>query len=250
MAIEPFARELLLAMADDETCLGHWYATWIGLAPFLEEDLAFTSIGQDELGHASALYALVEPNGDLDRLAYGRPPEGYRSSWLAERPCPTWEELFVRHVLYDEAETVRWEAVSQSTLADLPGLATRALAEERYHLRHAHTLFDRLMAGGEEPRRRLTGAVDRLLPLAVGLFEPTGGDDDSVRTGVVAAPAADLAAEWRRRLDDVFAAAGHRVKWPLLDAAPGGRRGVRSAEFAELHADMTKVYALDPGARW
>jgi hypothetical protein len=25
---------------------------------------------------------------------------------------------------------------------------------------------------------------------------------------------------------------------------------VRSAEFAELHADMTKVYALDPGARW
>jgi ring-1,2-phenylacetyl-CoA epoxidase subunit PaaC len=65
---------VLLALADDEICLGHWYATWMGLSPFLEEDLALTSIGQDELGHARALYGLLEPGGDLDALAYGRPP--------------------------------------------------------------------------------------------------------------------------------------------------------------------------------
>ena len=95
---------MLLALADDEICLGHWYATWMGLGPFLEEDLATMSIAQDELGHARALYVLVEPDGDLDAVAYGRPAEAYRSSWLAEDACPTWEELFVRHLLYDEAE--------------------------------------------------------------------------------------------------------------------------------------------------
>jgi ring-1,2-phenylacetyl-CoA epoxidase subunit PaaC len=248
--VEPFAREWLLALADDEICLGHWYASWIGLAPFLEEDLAFTSIGQDELGHARALYELIEPGGDLDRLAYGRSPENYRCSWLAERPCPLWEELFVRHLLYDEAEAVRWEAVAGSSLPGLAGLADRALAEERYHTRHARTMFDRLMGGGAEARERLTAALERLLPLAVGMFEPTEGDGEAVSARVVAAAAVELAAEWRRRLDVVFLDAGHRVAWPALGPDPGGRRGVRSGPFLELYAEMTRVYALDPTARW
>src|SRR3954464_2588671 len=90
-------RETVLALADDEICMGHWYASWIGLAPFLEEDLAATSIGQDELGHARALYALLASGHDgddvrLDALVYGRAPEAYRCAWLVEDPCPTWEE--------------------------------------------------------------------------------------------------------------------------------------------------------------
>ena len=253
----PAGRELLLALADDEICLGHWYATWMGLGPFLEEDLATMSIGQDELGHARALYGLIAPGGDLDALAYGRPPGAYRSSWLAEDPCPTWEDLFVRHLLYDEAETVRWEALRSSTLAGLAGLAERALGEEGYHLRHAHSMFERLMAGGEEARSRLATALDRLLPLAVDLFEPTAGDAEAVVEGVTTAPAADQAAEWRARVDRVMAGVGHRLIWPptlgpaLIGAAgPRGRRGQRSPAFAELHAEMTRVYALDPHARW
>ena len=33
--------------------MGQQHTEWIGVAPFLEEDLAFSSIGQDELGHAA-----------------------------------------------------------------------------------------------------------------------------------------------------------------------------------------------------
>src|SRR4029453_12640801 len=105
----------------------------------------------------------------------GRPPGGYRSSWLTEERCPTWEELFVRHLLYDEAESVRWEAFPPSTVAGRGGLAERALHEEQYPLRHARSLFERLMAGGPEARDRLIAALDRLPPVARGLFRPAHG---------------------------------------------------------------------------
>jgi ring-1,2-phenylacetyl-CoA epoxidase subunit PaaC len=256
VAADAVARDVLLALADDEICMGHWYATWIGLAPFLEEDLAATSIGQDELGHARALYALVEPDGDLDALAYGRPASGYRCAWLVEDPCPTWEDQFVRHLLYDEAETIRWQALRASTVPGLAGLVERALAEEAYHTRHARSLFERLAAGGVDARRHLAGALDRLLPLAVDLFEPTGSETEALAAGVMSTSSAEQAGEWRGRLDALTEPLGVNLPWPvagavaLPDTAHRGRRGVRSAHFEVLHSEMNRVYTLDPHARW
>lgn len=250
MSATPAAREVVLALADDEACLAHWYATWVGLGPFLEEDLATTSIGQDELGHARALYGVLEPDGDLDALAYGRLPVEVRSCWLAELEVVQWEDLLVRHLLYDEAETVRWEAFTTSTLPGLAAVAERALDEEAYHTRHARSLFTRLMAGGPDAAQRLTASLGRLLPLATGLFEPTAGDEAAVAEGICAAPAGELRAEWRRRVDSVARAAGARLDWPELPTTPMGRRGVRSEGFPAMYAEMTRVYALDPTARW
>jgi ring-1,2-phenylacetyl-CoA epoxidase subunit PaaC len=259
MTLDAAARDVLLALADDEICMGHWYATWIGLAPFLEEDLAATSIGQDELGHARALYALVEPGLDsnaveLDALVYGRPPEAYRCAWLVEDPCPAWEELFVRHLLYDEAETVRWQAMRSSSLPGLAGLAERALTEEAYHTRHARSLFGRLARGGPAARARVGAALERLLPLAADLFEPTEQEPAAVAAGVLGASSAEQHAAWRAQLDGLAGAAGIVLPWPATaPSATGparGRRGVRSPCFADLHAEMTRVYALDPSARW
>ena len=70
MAPSTQASELVLAFADDELCVGQNHAWWIAIGPFLEEDLAFTSIAQEELGHARSLYTLL--SDDVDQLAYGR----------------------------------------------------------------------------------------------------------------------------------------------------------------------------------
>jgi len=51
--------DLLLSIADDELILGWRNSEWTGIAPFLEEDVAFSSIAQNEIGHARALYELV-----------------------------------------------------------------------------------------------------------------------------------------------------------------------------------------------
>ncbi len=241
------AREVLLALADDELCMGQQHAAWIGLGPMLEEDLAFTSIGQDEFGHARALYGLLEEA--VDGFALTRPFEAYRSCHFVEDPCPSWEEAFVRHVLYDEAEAVRWEALTSSTVPVVGDLARRALSEEQYHTRHARPLFTRLLVGTATSRARLVAALDRLLPLARGLFEATEGELAAVASGVVSASSAEQEAEWRRRVDALAATGDLELSWPA-PAGLGGRAGRRSAAFGPLHAEMTAVFRLDPAAAW
>src|SRR5205085_14163 len=67
---------LLFALADDELILGHRHAEWTGWAPHIEEDLAFSSIAQDEMAHARLLYELAgaATGRDVDGLALGREP--------------------------------------------------------------------------------------------------------------------------------------------------------------------------------
>ncbi len=49
-----------IAIADDELVLGWRYSDWTGIAPVLEETSAFSSIAQNEIGHArSDLPAVV-----------------------------------------------------------------------------------------------------------------------------------------------------------------------------------------------
>ena len=83
---------LVLALADDELILGHRHAEWTGWAPHIEEDLAFSSIAQDEMAHARLLYELLgESDGrDVDALAFGRSPDQYRNAVLCERPNADW----------------------------------------------------------------------------------------------------------------------------------------------------------------
>ena len=49
----------ILAIADDELVLGWRDSEWTGIAPMLEEDVALSSIAQNEIGHARALYQLL-----------------------------------------------------------------------------------------------------------------------------------------------------------------------------------------------
>ena len=82
--------ELLLQIADDELILGWRDSEWTGIAPFLEEDVAFSSIAQNEIGHARALYELAarDLGTTADELALDRAPEEYRCAQLVElRPA-------------------------------------------------------------------------------------------------------------------------------------------------------------------
>ncbi len=246
------AHEVVLALADDELCIGQNLAWWIAVGPFLEEDLALTSISQDELGHARALYGLL--GDDIDALAYGRQPHEYRSAHLTELPCRDWGETLVRHFLYDTAETVRWAALADSSWEALGAVARRALAEERSHLRHASGLLSRLLRT-DAGRSQLLPLFDQFTPLACELFElpPGCAADDLVAAGIMARPLSDQRAEWQAAVDEAVASAGYQPQWPADSAIPAsasGRAGQRSAHFAALHAEMVEVLSIDPTAVW
>ena len=246
------AHQLVLALADDELCVGQNLAWWIAVGPFLEEDLALTSISQDELGHARALYGLL--GDDIDTLAYGRQPHEYRSAHLTELPCRDWGETLVRHFLYDTAESVRWEAFADSSWEALGAVARRALAEERSHLRHASGLLSRLLRT-ESGCSQLLPLFDQFAPMACELFDvpPGCSCDDLVAAGVMARPLSDQRAQWQAAVDDALAQVGYRPQWPEHSGATppaSGRAGERSPHFAALHAEMVEVLSIDPSAIW
>ncbi len=247
------SREYLLALADDEHMIGARHTAWIGLGPFLEEDLAFCSIAQDELGHAIALYELLlrdegaDPVTELDRFALLRPAGEYRSSHLAEVECSDWADSLVRHWLYDRAEQLRWEALAESADDEVAAVARRALAEERFHTDHAERFMARV---GSAPQ--VAEAVARLLPLAVAAWAPVPGEEAAVAAGLVSRRSTDLADEWRARIVADADQWAVPVDWPPTDPALAAHtdRRIRSDGFAEFHRQLTQVVALDPSAVW
>ena len=248
----PAERAVLLAFADDEHLMGQRHTEWIGVAPFLEEDLAFASIGQDELGHAAMLYELViaDLSGEtpsaqaVDALAFRRDPADYRSCWLVEAPCTEWAIALVRHWLYDTAEALRWRELSGSSDARVRDIAARAMSEERYHLRHADALLDALV-DDSDAGARVAAALAEMLPLGVALFDDPSGADTAA-TSVVGQPLAALVPEWQTAVDRRFGARD----WAAVEPVAQARRTMRSGSFATVYADMREVIMLDPDASW
>jgi ring-1,2-phenylacetyl-CoA epoxidase subunit PaaC len=248
--LSPAGREVVLAFADDEHLIGARHTAWIGRGPFLEEDLAFCSIAQDEIGHAIALYELlVDHADDVDRLALLRDPADYRSCWLVELPCVEWADALARHLLYDNAEELRWEAVATSSCDDLAAVALRARREEAFHVAHARGLVARLLDSGGEGRAALVAAIERLAPTALALWEPVAGERAAIDEGVIASSSAELAERWWAETASLLATHGLVIDRPL---PVGGQqaRTVRSEHFADLHAEIRRVIDLDPNARW
>ena len=152
----------LLEIADDELILGWRDSEWTGIAPLLEEDVAFSSIAQNEIGHARALYELVarERGTTADELAFDRSPGEYRCAQLVELRLLDWGQTIARHYLYEEADAVRLAKLKQSSDSEIAGLAAKIDREEAYHRMHAQMWHDRLQ---DQPR--YVAALEELRPL-------------------------------------------------------------------------------------
>jgi len=218
--------DLLLPIADDELVLGWRNSEWTGVAPSLEEDVAFSSIAQNEIGHARALYELIaeELGTTADELALDRDPDAFRSAPLVELRRLEWARTIARHYLYETADAVRVEALMGSSDPDVAGLAEKIDREETYHRMHAEMWLDQLLAASDG-RARLEGAVAELWPYALGVL------DDELRP---------------RWVELVRA----RLPFALPEAEPITRQR-HSDELRELWEQMTIVRRSQPaGVQW
>jgi ring-1,2-phenylacetyl-CoA epoxidase subunit PaaC len=207
--------QLLLEIADDELILGWRDSEWTGIAPTLEEDVAFSSIAQNEIGHARALYELAarELDTDADSLAFDRDPSEYRSAPLVELHRLDWAHTIARHWLYESADELRLATLKESDDAELAGLAAKMDREEAYHRMHAQMWADRLR---DEPR--FTEAVRELWPFALGVLPHEQRDQLAERIGLEPVDAVD--------------------------------RDDKAEDLRELWEEMTIVRRSVPGATW
>ncbi len=166
--------DLLLELADDELVLGWRDSEWTGIAPFLEEDVAFSSIAQTEIGHARAWYELAarltdREGVDADALAFDREPEEYRCAPFAELALAhDWAGTIARHWLYETADAIRIAVLKEADDPAIADLAEKIEREEIYHRMHAGMWEERLR---DEPV--FQEAVDELWPYAAALL-PAG----------------------------------------------------------------------------
>jgi len=206
------SEQVLLGLADDELIVGWRDSEWTGIAPVLEEDVAFSSIAQNEIGHARAVYQVLTDNADA--LAFDRRPGEYRCAPIVELRLLDWAHAIARRWLYEQADLIRITALKDGSDAEVAGLAAKIDREEAYHRMHAEMWHDRLR---DEPR--FQAAVADLWPYALGV----------------------LPKEQRPELANLVG----RAEVAAVE------RGTHTDELAELWEEMTMVRRSEPaGAQW
>src|SRR5713226_7731497 len=173
----------------------------------LEEDVAFSSIAQNEIGHARAVYELLAD--DADALAFDRTPEEYRCATLVELHLLDWGRTIARRCLYEAADEIRIAALMEDDDARVAGLAAKINREEAYHRMHAELWRERLA-----DTLQFRAAVDELWPYALGVLPADQRGALAARLG-------------REQVDAV-------------------ERGTHDSAFAALHDEMTMVRRSAP----
>ena len=243
-------REYLIAMADDELLLGHRDSEWTGHAPILEEDIAFSNLAQDEMGHALTWYLMAHELGapEPDRVAFFRGPDEFRNSVLVELPRGDWAFTIIRQYLFDAAEQVRHAALAHSAYRPISDAVAKLRNEETYHLMHSRGWVKRLGDATEESHRRMQDALNMAWPHALGLFEPMDGGDLLTENGIK--PSEDsLREQWIAQVTPILESATLVIP-AGAQATSGGRSGKHTEHLAVLLNEMQVVARSEADAIW
>src|SRR5512135_1453163 len=228
---------LLTTFADDELILGHRDSEWTGHAPILEEDIAFSNIAQDEMGHALLWYTVLHEKLDQphpDRMAFWRKANEFRNAQFVELPKGDWAVTIIRQYLFDVYEQVRNEELLKSDFQPMVDVVSKIKREEVYHLMHSRGWVLRLGDATAESHNRMQTALDQLWPYALGLFEPIAEAPE------YSAKLNDLRQTWLNVATPILTQATLFIP---TQAEPiiGGRNRQHTGHLIDLLKDMQKV---------
>lgn len=245
-------KELLYKMADDQLILGHRNSEWTGLGPILEEDIAFSSMAQDKIGQAQALYEILHElgEGEPDTVAFMRNAEQFHCCHLVEIPIGEYDFSLLRHFLFDRAEQIRFDMLAQSSFEPLAQVARKFRGEIKYHVMHADVWVKQLGKGGAESHGRMQDTLNTCFPMALGIFEPGPYEAELIEAGIFPGELA-LRNKWIEAIRPVIESAGLRLPDQFDDtSAYGGRYGSHTEYLQPLLDEMTEVFRIDPAAEW
>ena len=253
--------ELLYQLADDDFVLAFRGSEWLGIAPHIEEDIAFSSINQDTMGHAVLYYELLQAlgEGEANVLAHERPASERRNAVLLElangtgtyleEPQFDWAFTVVRHYFYSVYKQEKLHVLEQSSYEPLAQLAANIQVELHYHVMHWKVWFQQLCLNDGVARRRMEAAIKRVWGEFAGVlsFGPLG--DRMVKSQLLEAESA-FHTRFIEEMKKIF------IKVHLPD--PGtpemksgdGRKGEHTGDLKTALATLSEVYDLDPQTVW
>lgn len=247
-------KELLYKMADDQLIMGHRHSEWTGLGPILEEDIAFSSMAQDKIGQAGAIYDILHAEfgeNEADTIAFSRPANAFRNCTMVELPNGDYDYSIVRSFFFSHAEQLRFELLAKSTFEPLARLARKVKGELKYHVYHADAWVKRLGNANEVSHIRMQQAVNQLWNEALAMFEESAYEHDLISEGIFAGEQA-LQQAWFEKISPVLAASGLTIPAASTwKAAIGGRQHKHTEHLAQLVDEMGEVFRLEtPGTAW
>jgi ring-1,2-phenylacetyl-CoA epoxidase subunit PaaC len=242
--------ELIYKMADDQLIIGHRNSEWTGLGPILEEDIAFSSMAQDKIGQAQALYQLLHELGeaDPDTLGFMRNANQFHCCHLVQLPIGEYSFSLMRHFLFDHAEALRFEMLSKSSYEPLAKLARKYKGEIKYHTFHADTWLKQLGKANEESHQKMQDALNECFNMALGIFE--NGPFEHILIGEQIFEGEEkLKERWMEHITKVLSISTLEIP-TNTEAIYGGRKGKHTEFLQPLLDEMTEVYKIDPSAEW
>ncbi len=254
--MEDFKREYhtaiahyLTALADDELVLAHRDSEWTGHAPILEEDIAFSNIAQDEMGHALLWYNQLSGLIGIapDRLVFFREASEFRNVQLVELPKGDWAFTILRQYLFDAYELVQLKWLEKSPLPLLAEPAAKIRREEIYHYRHSSSWTRRLGLGTGESNQRMQRALDELWLFTGQLFSKDELTWPLVIAGMIPDPV-DQWSEWQALVVPFLSGSG--LNLPAETNPIPAERTQHSKHLSDLLLDLQEVARSDPEADW
>ena len=252
-ATEQAAINLCLSIADDKLFLGHRNSNWTGIAPILEADIAFSSLAQDDIAHASAIYELVGSliGESADKIAFGRKPDAYLCADIVTKDDGfDWANAIARQFYCTHFDLLRFEQLSNSSWSELAALCKRLVIEQQIQVNHISDWILQLAKGTPESKEKIVRSLSEFAHEASMMFEKPYGFDLLIEQGVVSRDD-DIFSKWEERVHEHFERAGIAIKMSERDIeAKGGRLGIHSEDFNESLGELQTVYKEDPTAAW
>ncbi|RPF53896.1 1,2-phenylacetyl-CoA epoxidase subunit PaaC [Aquisalibacillus elongatus] len=251
-------KELLYQLADDDFLVSFRGSEWLGLAPHIEEDVAFSSITQNTMGHALLFYQLLEELGEgkVDVLAHDRKPSERKNAIYLEKkngeghyteePYYDWALTVVRNYFYETFKKIKLEAITKSSYQPLANVAGKVLMEQPYHLAHWKLWFEQLYNSTDDARARLQTRIAEA-------WEEFG---DVLELGPYATEMAHFElmiseVELRDRwLEEIELMLGTLPSRTLGKKYGSGREGEHTSDLDQAIEIFQDVYVSDEGAVW
>jgi ring-1,2-phenylacetyl-CoA epoxidase subunit PaaC len=254
-------KELLFQLADDDFLFSYRGSEWLGLAPHIEEDIAFSSISQDTMGHAAMYYELIAnlESRTADELAHLRPSHERRNCILVERvngegfykdtPKYDWAYAVVRNYFYTLAKNIKIDSLTQSSYEPLVDISRKVKMELYYHLLHWRTWFVQLLSATDEAKQRLKEAISKVEKDLGDLFS-CGEKAEKIYELKLIEDEETLKERWMQEMEKVC----RSLQIPLPNIpnkySLNGRNGEHTEEIESALATLSEVYRLDTNTAW
>lgn len=250
--------ELLYQLADDDFIISFRGSEWLGLAPHIEEDVAYSSITQNTMGHAFLYYRLLEELGEgkADILAHERPAPERRNAVYFEKkngegsydgePYYDWALAVVRQFIYETFKKVKLKAITSSSYKPLAATAQKVLTEQTYHLAHWTLWMQQLQNSTEEAKTRIRSRLEEAWQ-ACGDVLSLGPDSQNLEQFGLISGEDFLKRQWLQAVAETI----KPLQESMLDEKSGsGRSGEHTGDLNQALETLTEVYDSDRSAVW